>query len=211
MKEDQLVTRALQTSQWIQSHFTQVVVGVAVLIAGVAIVLFTANARRNTAQAAEQQLAQGIHQYQNRAIPDARTTFLNLSDRYSGHRPGQVATYFLAQCYLAENRFDEALVSFDRYLSQADPDEYFVYAATIGKAVSYEGQGKYVEAAQTLEQVLQNLPEKDPRRTDVMFRSAVFYQRAQQEEEAKRLFALVADEDTGRLKPQADMWLAILE
>jgi len=210
MKEDQLVTTALKGTQWIQENFTKVVVGVAVLIAGVAIALFTANARRNTAEQAELELALGMNQYQTGAIPDATTTFLNLSDRYSGHRAGVVSTYFLGECYLSQKQYDDALRAYDRYLENGD-NAYFTVGAMIGKAYAYEGLEKYIDAAQTLEQVLQTLSEDDPRRTDVTFRAAVFYQRADVAEEAKRLFALVAESNDGRLKPRADMWLAILE
>ena len=42
IREDQLVTVALRVSNFVQDHFTQVISGIVVLIAAVAIVLCTA-------------------------------------------------------------------------------------------------------------------------------------------------------------------------
>ena len=68
IKEDQLVTTALKVSNFVQERFTQVIAGVVVLLAVVAIVLFSAQARRSSSKSANREFAIAMNQFQTGQI-----------------------------------------------------------------------------------------------------------------------------------------------
>jgi tetratricopeptide (TPR) repeat protein len=212
IKEDRLITLALQTSNYVQEHFTQVISGVVVLIAVIAVVLFTANARRNTAMASERELSLALTQYQMGDKELAGTAFANLADRYSSHQAGVMAMYFLGECHLATYRYDEAITAYDRYLDKAGSEGAFRDAALIGKAMGYEGLLDFKEAARIMEQVVEGLDENDPRYLETLFRAATFYRETEDYTRAKELYKRVRDGATGGpLKDRATVWLNVLQ
>ncbi|MCK5405835.1 MAG: hypothetical protein KAJ37_00210, partial [Candidatus Krumholzibacteria bacterium] len=115
IKKDPLVTYALKTSQYVQEHFNQVIIGVAVLIAVIAIVMFTANSRKNSAVQSERQMAQALSLYQQGDYQAAKVTFGQISDRYGG-RNGAIAEYYAAESNLAERNYSQALLHYESYL-----------------------------------------------------------------------------------------------
>jgi tetratricopeptide (TPR) repeat protein len=211
IKEDQLVTTTLRVSNYVQEHFTQVISGIVILLAAVAIIVFTAQARKNTARVAERELALAMGQYQAGELDLAGTTFASLADRYSGHYSGVVALYFLGQCNLERFRFDEALSAFDRFLDKSKVDDPFRIAAQIGKAYAYEGLQDFREAATTLEGVSGSMDPDDGRLVDVLYSTASFHRRAGDPETAAVYYRRVLDEGEGPLKERAAVWLALIE
>ena len=211
IKQDKLVTWTLNASQYVQSHFTQVISGMVILVALIGVILFTARARRNTAVQAEREFAVAMNLFEAGDREQAGTSFANIADRYSGHSAGVLANYFLGQSYSDQRRFQEALGAYDRYLQNAGKDAPFRVAASIGKAICYEGLTDYRNAALTLDGVAETMDEDDSRYVDVVFRAGTFYQRAGDLKTARARFREVADDSEGPLKDQAVAWLAILE
>ncbi|UCH84904.1 MAG: hypothetical protein JSW50_04240, partial [Candidatus Latescibacterota bacterium] len=66
IKEDQLVTTAVKASQFIQEYFTQVVVGVVILVVAVTVIIFVTNTRRSAAHESERELARAMTEYNAR-------------------------------------------------------------------------------------------------------------------------------------------------
>ncbi len=210
IKEDQLVTLALRVSNYTQDHFTQVVSGIVILIAVIAVILFTAQARRNTARAAERELAVAMNQYQTGQKDLASASLANVADRYSGHHPGLVALYFLGECYLSQYRFDDARTAYERYLDRAGDDDLFAYAGRIGLAVCHEGLQEFLEAARLMDDLSEVMDPADVRYNDVLFYAATFYKDARQHDKALEFYRQVA-ESTGPLRARAATWINLLE
>jgi tetratricopeptide (TPR) repeat protein len=211
IKEDQLVTTTLRMTNYVQDHFTQVVSGIVILLAAVAIIVFTGQARKNTARAAARELALAMGQYQLGDRDLAGTTFASLADRYSGHDSGIVALYFLGQCNLDRFRFDEALSAFDRYLDKASAEAAFRNAAEIGRALAYEGLQQFNEAATIMDRLSETMDPSDGRYNDVLFNAATFYREAGNSERAVEFYKRVADADMGMNKEAAAVWATLLE
>ena len=151
IKQDQLVTTTLRVTNYVQDHFTQVISGLVILLAAVAIIVFTAQTRRNTARAADKELSLAMGQYQLGDTDLAGTTFASLADRYSGHESGMLALFFLGECDLDRLRWEEALSSFERFLDKAPAKHEFRVAAEMGRAYANEGLQNYTEAATILD------------------------------------------------------------
>ena len=96
IKEDQLVTTAVKASQFVQEYFTQVVVGVVILVVAVAVIIFVTNTRRNTAHESESGLARAMTEYNARDNESASISFAQLSER-TYRRCQAAAGYFHPQ------------------------------------------------------------------------------------------------------------------
>lgn len=211
LKQDQLVTTTLRVGNYIQDHFTQVISGIVILLAAVAIIVFTAQARRNTARAANRELSLAMGQYQLGDKDLAGTTFASIADRYSGHESGVLALYFLGHTNLDRFQFEEALSAFDRYLGKAKPDHQFRVAAEIGRGLALEGLQRFKDAAAAMDQLSQKMDEEDARYADVLFTAASCYRQAGDEDKAIEFYHKVADLGSGTLSERAGVWLSILE
>lgn len=211
MKEDPLVTAALRVSGFVQAHFTQVITGVVVLVAAIAIVLFMANARRGAVGESERQLAFAMDQFLLRSFESASTSFQGIADRYANHAAGQTSMYFLGECYLSLYRYQEAVDAYDRYLDSVGSGATFSVAATIAKAYAYEGLTQFEPAAEVLTTLADTMSPDDARYVDVLFGAGSFWEQAQDVQRAIGFYTRVAELATGTLKSRADVKLALLK
>lgn len=211
IKEDQLVTFTLRASSFVREHFAKVVSGALILVAAVGILLFTANARRGSANESEQAFAIGMDQFLLGNAQDASATFLNVADRYSNHQVGRTSMYFLGECYKSLYRYEEAIDAYDRYLQNAGDTGEFTAAAKIAKSLCNEGLGRFTEAAEILEGVANTMDSEDVRYADVLFRIGVFYQEAGNSPKAVDFFRRVKDMASGPLKKRASVRVSLLE
>jgi len=211
LKEDQLVTAALKLSTFVQERFTQVIAGVVVLAAAVAVVLFTAQARKNSSSAADHEFSIAMNRYQTGQTDEAGTAFANIADQYSGQRVGKMSLYFLGETRMAQTRFQEAIEAYDRYLEKTERESDFYEAAQIAKALCYEALGQFREAATVLEQLSQTMDSSDVRYHEVLFDAAMFYQEVGADGTALELFRKVSEEGTGALQARATVWVTMIE
>ncbi|UCG50954.1 MAG: tetratricopeptide repeat protein, partial [Candidatus Latescibacterota bacterium] len=205
IKEDQLVTYTVKASQIVQQYFTQVVVGVVVLVVAIAVILFVAHTRRTAARESERELARAMSEYNIRDVETASVSFSQLAERYGGQPAGEVSRYFLAKSLFAQARYEEALNAFDVYLDKADGESRFTEAAIIGKAMCYEGVGNFASAAELLEQLSQTIDPDDPRYVDVLFQTARNYEKAENRDKALEFYRQVTEKATGELKERASV------
>lgn len=209
IKKDPLVTYALKVSQYTQEHFNQVIIGVAVLIAAIAIIVFTANNRRNTAEQSVRQMAQAVALYQQGDLSAAKVSFGQIADRFGG-RTGTLARYYVAECDLATGNYPQALEGYQAYLDDSSKLPEFKTAALYGMALCYEGMERYTVAAETMEQVHNSSDEKDPRYLDSAYEAGELFAKAGNDERAAHYFQTVADNATGTLKDKATVALTLL-
>jgi tetratricopeptide (TPR) repeat protein len=211
IKEDQLVTLTLKTSQFIQAHFPQIVTGIVVIVAAIAIALFMGHSRRSSARAAQQALASAMSYYEIQDLNSARLAFSEISNRYSGHREGLISMYFLGEIEMAGQRYAEGLDAFERFLDKAGKYPSFEVGAAIGKAYCLEGLGRFLEAAETLEGIAARLDPNDPRYLDVLMQAGACQERAGKTDRAIDLYEQVSSKAFGQLKERADIAIALLK
>lgn len=210
IKEDQLLNVTLRVSRIVQEHFTKVVSGIVVLIAAVAIILFTAQARRNSASTAERELSLAMNQYQLGDREQAGTAFANIADQYSGET-GETALYFLGECRMAQFRFEEAIDAYERYLAKAGSKADFSVAAKIAESLCYEGLAQFGKAAELAEGLSKTMDPEDARYNEVLYNAGVFYREVGKPATALEFFRRVSEDATGPIKNRASVWVALLE
>jgi tetratricopeptide (TPR) repeat protein len=211
IKEDQLVTLTVKASQFIQQYFTQVVLGVVVLIVAVGAVLLTAYIRRNAGRESEKEFALAMSQYNARDVQTAATSFAQIVDKHGSHNTGELSRYFLGKSLLAQGKYEEALNAFDQYLGKAGKDAPFKAASAIGKATCMEELHNFSSAGELLERLSQTLDPKDPRYLEVLFQAARDFEKTGSRDKAIGLYRRVAEKANGSLKDRASVAIARLE
>jgi tetratricopeptide (TPR) repeat protein len=208
-REDQLVTTAVRLSDWAQTHFNQVIIGVVVLVAIIAVLVFAANSRNNSAQEGERQMGSALALMEQGDINAARATFQQVAERRGG-KQAAAALFFMAECDLRQNNFEAAQDAFDAYLARSEQYPMFEAAALMGRGLSFEGTQEYGEAAASMGAAVEKLDEKDPRCAEAAFAAGEFYQRAGQSSQALKYFEIAARVGTGDLKARAEVAVDML-
>jgi tetratricopeptide (TPR) repeat protein len=209
IKEDQLVTYAVNLSRWAQEHFNQVIIGVVVLVAVIAVAVFTANSRQGSARQAEQSMAVAMSQFQSGDFETARASLEQAANRYGGATAAR-ARFFMGESSLRMARYEDALASYDAYLAQYSDYPAFRESAMVGRAMCYEGLENYQAAAEELVSLLAIMDPDDPRYLENAYRAGEFFARAGDTEQAAKYFQEVSDKASGNLKDKASVAAALL-
>ncbi|MCH7549340.1 MAG: tetratricopeptide repeat protein [Candidatus Krumholzibacteriota bacterium] len=210
IKEDPLVTTAVEASLWAKEHFNQVIVGVVVLVVVIGVIVFTANSRQGAEARSSRQLANALAMYQSGDMEAARTSFEQIHQRFGG-RDAAIAHFFAAESQLRQGSLDGAKGNYDAYLEVSSKYPLFRGSALIGKSLCFEAQEDYPAAAVAMVEALEELSEDDPRYLDASFDAGRFFAKAKQGDEAARYFARVVERGDGELKHRASVAMALLE
>ncbi len=202
LKEDQLVTWAVEASQWAQKHFNQIVIGLVVLVAAIAIIMFSSSSRQSAARQSETQLSSAMSLYQQGDFAAAAATFEQVKER-SGGRVGAMATYFLAESRLAQREYEQAEQNYAAFLNNPGELSDFVLGAKVGQAVASGNAGNFEDAGNALWALLDEFHGDDPRYADTAFQAGEFFAKAQKRSDALRCYQLVMEKGTGMLRDQA--------
>jgi tetratricopeptide (TPR) repeat protein len=209
IKKDPLVTYALKLSQYMQEHFNHVIIGVVVLVALIAMVVFTANSRRTSAAQSQRQLAQAMSLYQQGDLEAAKVSFAQVAERF-GSRNGTVARYFKAECELAQGNFSQALLDYEKYLDDSADFPEFKSAAMYGSALCHRGLNNFRSAATGMEQVHHSVDDSDPRYFESAYKAGEFFAKVGDNDQARHYFQTVADQASGSLQEKAAVALTLL-
>lgn len=209
LKEDQLVTTTFKLTEWAQAHFNQVIIGVVALVALVAVLVFAANSRENSARQAERQMGAALSLLQQGDVRAAKGTFQQIYENHGGAQSA-AARFFKAECELREGNYQQAIDDYDAYLARVKDYPLFEASAIVGKAYAFEGLENYGEAAPLLASAVEKLPAGDPRRLDAAFSAGEFYARLGQSSEARKYFDIVIKDGSGDLKARATVAASML-
>ena len=92
----------------------------------------------------------------------AAASFRGVTDRFGNHKVGILSLYFLGECYLSQFLYDEAIISFERYIEKSDAGGEFLVAARFGRALCYDGLQNYIESAESFKALAQDMNKEDP-------------------------------------------------
>jgi tetratricopeptide (TPR) repeat protein len=210
LKEDQLVNTTFRVTEWAQTHFNQVIIGVVALVAIVAVLVFVANSRESGARQAEREMGTALTLMTQGEFAAAKESFAQVIERHGGPQ-GTSARFFKAECELQQNNYKEAVDDYDEYLAHVNEYPLFEASALMGKALALEGLENYLEAARTMAAAVDKIDPKDPRHYDAAFSAAEFYQRAGHHDEALKYYERVAKDGSGDLKSRAAVNAALLK
>lgn len=210
IKEDKLVTTTVRFSEWAQAHFNQVIIGIVVLVAAVAILVFAANSRENNARQADRILGSAMALMLQGDYTAAKASFQQVVDRHGG-KQGANARFFKAECEATQGNFEQGLADYDAYLAVVSDYPEFEASALVGRALCLEGMKNYLEAAPAMAAALAKLDPKDPRYADTAFSAGDLYMLAGDSKEALTYYKLAAEHGTADVKSRATVAVELIE
>jgi tetratricopeptide (TPR) repeat protein len=188
IKQDQLVTRAMQVEAWAlenKSRLTYAGVGLIALIA----IAFVWNDRRVASETeAMTRLAKVLPLYDSGNLQQAidgapaEGTFglVSIVEEYGGTSAGMMARLYLANAHLQQGKYAEAL---ELYEEVSTEDRTVASGALAGAARCHEHLGSYADAASAYERSVSRDP-KNPLAPDRLLAAASNHRRAGNTEQA---------------------------
>src|SRR3989339_579206 len=154
IKEDKLVTSYFEATTWYQAN-KKIVNGVltGIVILAVVSVVYMNNVSLNDTKATSElgkispYYDQGKYEVAiNGNLQDNVRGLQAIVDDYGSTKAGELATFYLANCYFAQADYDKAL----KYFLDVDVSNELISVSSIaGAAACYEAQGNYEKAAST--------------------------------------------------------------
>ena len=213
IKEDRLVTSYFEATNWYQTNKKLVngaLFGLVVLV--VVVVAYLNNVNSNN-QKATAELGKVLRYYDQGTYEVAINGNLQenirglqaIVDDYGSTRAGELAKFYLANCYFAQSNYDKAL---KYYLDVDVKDDLISASALAGAASCYESKGDHVKAASTFEKAAFR-SSKDVNVPENIFHAAQNYLAAGNKEKAAELFKKVKkDFPTSAFARDIERWIA---
>ena len=184
MEEDRVVLWLMEVVEYIRQK-QQVFVGGVIGIVALVVVINLVNSSQQDARIDAETMLGDVLVAEGNAQDDTAVSLCEqLIEQYAGTPAAAQGLVLLGNRYFAQDRFDEALSMYERFLADYGKLEILLFAAWSGVAATYEAQGRLLEAAQKYQEYADNNPES--------------YQSSLALMEAARCFALGGDEDAGR-------------
>jgi TolA-binding protein len=156
LKQDTLITTLVKAENLFVKYKKQLSYGLTALVVLIIVAFIYSNNRKADAEKAAIELSKITQQYQMEqyeiainGIPEKNIMGLRkIVDNYGGSESGQQAKLYLADCYYATGKYDDALKYFEEY--SGDLPELKA-AALSGAASCYEIKNDYKKAAEFFE------------------------------------------------------------
>jgi tetratricopeptide (TPR) repeat protein len=135
-------------------------------------------------------------------VPERKVTGLkSIVDEYGGTNSGNLARFYLANCYFNLGKYDEALNNFEDFSAS---EQYLVVSRLTGLAACYEAKGEYEKAAEHFEKAVAKYP-KDVDAAANLNNAAANFMLAGNKERAVELFKKLKKEfPTSQFAREAD-------
>jgi tetratricopeptide (TPR) repeat protein len=156
LKEDALVTSYVKATGWYEAN--KKLVGIGALVVAVLVVGSIAfiNNRRSSNEKAMTELGMIYSYYDNTqyavaidGVPERNIAGLkSIVDNYGSTSAGELARFYLANCYFQLRRFDEALEAYDDFSPNS---QLLTVSRLAGMAACHEAKGEHGEAASMFE------------------------------------------------------------
>jgi len=213
IKEDTLVTSYFKAQTWYDENKRRVnVAGGIVLAVAIGLWFYSNNVRQNNDRATTD-FARVFSFYDNgqyliaiNGIPERNIIGLqSIVDNYGGTTAGNIAKFYLANCYYNTQEYDKALKYFEDF-SGSTP--LLTNSAVAGIAACYEAKGDFVKAAENYEKsALKNAD--DPNAPDNLLNAGRDYMRAGEKDRAVELLKrLKRDYPTSLAARDVDRYIA---
>lgn len=213
IKEDKLVTSYFEATTWYQAN-KKIVNGVltGIVVLGVVLLVYMNNISTNNTNATSElgkispYYDQGKYDVAINGNPQDNLRGLQaIVDDYGSTKAGELAKFYLANCYFAQADYDKAL----KYFLDVDANNELVTVSSIaGAAACYEAQGNYEKAASMFEKAAFKYA-KDVNAAENMFHAAKNYLLAGSKEKAAELFKKIKkDHQTAAIARDIDRWIA---
>jgi tetratricopeptide (TPR) repeat protein len=198
LKEDALISSYVKVTGWYETNKKMVGMGVLALVVVVIGAYAYMNNRRANDEKASAELGkvytyydQGQFQLAIDGVPERNIAGLkSIVDNYGSSASGEMARFYLANCWFQLRKFDEALAAYGSF----SPDGHlFTVARLAGIAACYEAKGDYEEAASKFEKAA-TVYTNDVNAAENFGHAAANYARAGNKERALELYKKIKKE-----------------
>lgn len=193
MKEDKLVTTTFKVTEFVQRHSRTFIIALAALAAVTAVVVFTLSSRSAKSREAAQLLGRA---YLTMTMGNAELSvndFETIVEDYGGSPSAPLATYYLADLYFRNGRYEEALKYFQLYVDGYHHNQFLTVASLVGVADSYMELGRPASAGEFYLKAFQT-DTSGLEATKQLLRSGQAYLLAGEKENAKEVFQQLIDD-----------------
>lgn len=215
IKQDKLVELYYKSQTFFEENKNKVIIYAGVLAVVVIGVILYLNYRNTQNEEAEIQLAKVIDLYDNGAYLEAIEGIQNknviglkkIVDEYGSTANGETAKMYLANCYEALGKTDEALKYYKDYSGNID---IFQAAALAGQAGIVASEKKYQEAAE-LYLKASRVSKTNVSNGDYLLQASINFMNAGDKDQAADLLRLIkSDYKTSTAYVQVDKYLSQL-
>ncbi|MCX6135800.1 MAG: tetratricopeptide repeat protein [Ignavibacteriales bacterium] len=214
IKEDRLVTSYFEATSWYETN-KKIVNGVlaGVVVLAILIVAYVNNVTSNN-QKATTELGKVLPYYDqgkydlaiNGNLQENIRGFQSIVDDYGSTKAGELAGFYLANCYFAQGDYDKAL---KYYLNVSVKDDLISASSLAGAGACYEANGDHAKAASSYEKAA-FMSAKDVNVPENMFHAAQNHILAGNKEKAVELLKKVKkDYPNASVTRDIDRWIAI--
>jgi tetratricopeptide (TPR) repeat protein len=210
MKEDPFIENVLRGWEYVREHQQRFFVALLVVVVAAAVAAWGVHSRTQSRVRASSQFADALSAFRMGDLKTAEELFTLTSNSYRGSQEAVYAQYFLGKCALESGRNLDAVKAFDTYLAESERHPFFRDAALEGKAVAYENEERYVEAAETYLE-LAKTKTNTLMETSALRRAVKDFRLANQPQRAIELLGTLIDEATGVEKRDLEIELAVLK
>jgi tetratricopeptide (TPR) repeat protein len=144
-RPDEFQSAVETVTSFVETHLREVIIGACavVVLAAIAVSVYFYEARQ--ARTAAEQFSEALTKLEQHHYPAAEDALRKLAAEDSGRTVGQLANFYLASAYLAQDQPAKARDALRAYLAN-DGASIFRGAAMNNLAVAYENLGKYKQA-----------------------------------------------------------------
>lgn len=146
MREDHFVTGVFKFQEWAEENLSKLLIGVGIVLAVIAVVVFMAWQSGSSKKAAFDKLGSAEVFARTGQTQLAIADFQEVMTKYKSSEAASQAAFKLAGLYFQINDFANAELAFKNFHDNFAPDDVFRRSAQRGIAASQAGQGKYQEA-----------------------------------------------------------------
>jgi len=210
MKEDTFLTGTLRAWEYIREHEKQFFIGLVVVVCAAAVVGWATYAKKQTRSRASSQFADALGAFRGGDFKTAEELFTRIAKDYGNVQEGAFSNYFVGKCALESGNYLGAVQAFDGYLSKSGRYQFFHDAAMEGKAVAFENEHRYQEAADTYLALAKDLRTNHFMETTCLRRAAENFRLSNQTQKAIEVLGTLLDKTKGTERRDIEIELAIL-
>ena len=211
MKEDKLVTTYFKVIDYINQN-SKIVSGVIIGIA--AIILLTMlfiRSKRSAEINASVELTKARVELLNNNGETAADILQSLIQNYGGTRTAGRGVFYLANIYYEQEKYDESLQYYQKYLDDYDDDIIISSSSYSGMAACFEQKGEYLKAANFYKDGAEKYSEHFEASRQLMSAARCF-RLANNKIEARKLYQLIIDKyPESKYKKNAELYLNELQ
>lgn len=211
IKEDPFIENVLRSWEYVREHQQRFFIALLVVVVAAVVVGWGAYSRKQSHARASNQFADGLDAFRMGDLKTAEELFKLTVTDYRTSQEGIYAQYFIGKCSLESGKYADAIKAFDTYLGESVRHPFFRDSAMEGKAVAYENERRYVEAANTYLELGKNIKMNTFMETTYLKRAADNFRRANQTQRAIEVLGTLSEKATGADKRDLEIELAILK